>query len=157
MYSFPLVSVNRSDMHYGSYYTFFLLCIIMTDFSFCFSLSYTVIYISNTRLLLFLLQFCCSWNGADECTSKNSWWLPTPILSSSSSSVTLDGTVCGSGQFITALRYAWRESPCVFKRCAVYSQANNLPAPPFVTVKPRGSGTAFTYDIDWSKPQLIPQ
>ena len=101
-------------------------------------------------------QFCCTWNGKDECTPKNSWWLSAPIVKYTTSSVTLDGTVCGSDQFIAGVRYAWRISPCIFKKCAVYSQSNDLPAPPFIFVKPNNSSTEFTYTIDWSKPQVIP-
>ncbi|XP_070189718.1 sialate O-acetylesterase-like isoform X2 [Littorina saxatilis] len=101
-------------------------------------------------------EFCCSWNGKAECTPKNSWWLPAPIISTDPTTLSLDGSVCGADQFIVGLRYAWHESPCVFKHCAVYSTSNDLPAPPFITIKPQSSGTAFTYTIDWSKPQLIP-
>jgi hypothetical protein len=53
-------------------------------------------------------------------------------------------------------RYAWRESPCVFKQCAVYSQTTDLPGPPFITVKPDSAGKAFSYTIDWSSPQPMP-
>lgn len=101
-------------------------------------------------------EFCCSWNGGDKCASQNAWWLPTPIQTSTTSTISLDGTVCGDGQYITALRYAWRESPCIFKKCAIYSQSTDLPGPPFITVKPDSAGRLFTYEIDWSEPQRIP-
>ncbi|KAK7474786.1 hypothetical protein BaRGS_00033967 [Batillaria attramentaria] len=101
-------------------------------------------------------ELCCTVNGQDECTQKNSWWLPSPIMDWDSSSVSLDGMVCGEGQYAAGIRYAWRESPCVFKRCAVYAEVNELPAPPFISTKPKGSSTEFSYTIDWSKPQIIP-
>ena len=107
------------------------------------------------HLVLRVFQFCCTWKGAGECDGLSSWWLPTTVLSGEAAALTLDGGVCGADQFIVGLRYAWRETPCVFQRCAVYS-TSGLPGPPFVTVKPPGSGTQFTYDIDWSQPQVIP-
>ena len=33
--------------------------------------------------------------------------------------------------FPSGVRYAWRESPCEFKKCAIYESVNSLPGPPF--------------------------
>lgn len=32
---------------------------------------------------------------------------------------------------VVGIRYAWRESPCQFKKCAIYGAKNGLPMPPF--------------------------
>ena len=32
---------------------------------------------------------------------------------------------------LVGLRYAWRETPCPFKRCAIYGADNGLPMPSF--------------------------
>jgi len=37
---------------------------------------------------------------------------------------------CGAGNLPIYVRYSWKEDPCIFKRCAVYS--GNLPSPPFI-------------------------
>jgi len=34
-------------------------------------------------------------------------------------------------EYTMGVRYAWRESPCQFKKCAVYTKENNLPMAPF--------------------------
>ncbi|CAG5123855.1 unnamed protein product [Candidula unifasciata] len=60
-------------------------------------------------------------------------WEPTVIISNTSTQVTLQAAVCSEGQQILGLRYAWTNSPCALKMCAVYSTINELPAPPFVS------------------------
>ena len=32
---------------------------------------------------------------------------------------------------VVGIRYAWRRSPCPFKKCAIYGAKNGLPMPPF--------------------------
>lgn len=104
-----------------------------------------------------LFQFCCTLHGTGSCTPENSVWQPSHVLASNISSISLDGTVCGSGQMIVGIRYAWRESPCNFKQCAVYSLGNSLPGPPFLSLKPKNNtGAEFTYKINWTQPQIIP-
>jgi len=39
---------------------------------------------------------------------------------------------CPPGYAAKGLRYAWATAPCEFKQCAVYSQENGLPGPPFL-------------------------
>ncbi|BFZ00309.1 hypothetical protein BsWGS_03347 [Bradybaena similaris] len=58
-------------------------------------------------------------------------WTATNISSSDTSSVTLNN-VCSTGSSVEGVRYAWRESPCSLKACAVYEKVNELPAPPFI-------------------------
>ncbi|BFZ09713.1 hypothetical protein BsWGS_12752 [Bradybaena similaris] len=60
-------------------------------------------------------------------------WMPTSITSFNQTGVTIFSNICSPGQSLVGLRYAWRESPCAFKNCAVYETVNFLPAPPFVT------------------------
>ncbi|BFZ09709.1 hypothetical protein BsWGS_12745 [Bradybaena similaris] len=61
----------------------------------------------------------------------NARWAAANITSHDQVSVTLHNT-CHSGEIIKGVRYAWRESPCSFKACAVYGKVNGLPAPPFI-------------------------
>lgn len=53
------------------------------------------------------------------------------MVASDNISVTIQVDVC-SGIDVKGLRYEWRESPCDFKKCAVYEKVNGLPGPPFV-------------------------
>lgn len=32
---------------------------------------------------------------------------------------------------LVGIRYSWRETPCPFKKCAIYGANNGLPMPPF--------------------------
>ncbi|CAG5130235.1 unnamed protein product [Candidula unifasciata] len=61
-------------------------------------------------------------------------WVPATIIAYNKTAITLNSNVCNPGQQLLGLRYAWRESPCAFKKCAVYETVNSLPAPPFVTI-----------------------
>ncbi|XP_033739356.1 sialate O-acetylesterase-like [Pecten maximus] len=72
-------------------------------------------------------EVCCL---ARQCAATHRYWKSVPIVSHGVSSVTLDTTKCGNVS-VSAVRYAWRESPCEFKQCAVYGRDNDLPAPPF--------------------------
>ena len=65
------------------------------------------------------------------CSTKDSTWISAPITEYDKQTVTISYGGCAS-QYVTAIRYAWRESPCPFKKCAVYSVENSLPAPPFI-------------------------
>ncbi|CAG5125211.1 unnamed protein product [Candidula unifasciata] len=58
-------------------------------------------------------------------------WVAANITSHDQVSVTLHNP-CRAGESIKGVRYAWRESPCSFKACAVYGKVNSLPAPPFI-------------------------
>ncbi|KAK6169981.1 hypothetical protein SNE40_018484 [Patella caerulea] len=78
-----------------------------------------------------------------NCADDKAKWYPAPINASDNSSVTIGyGGVCGSA-LVSSIRYAWRESPCPFKACAVYTRLNDLPAPPFIEVLL--SPSAFVY------------
>lgn len=70
---------------------------------------------------------CCS---QLQCT--NNQWVPAAIIENDTTTVTIQANVCPSGENIKGLRYEWGESPCAFKRCAIYETVNGLPGPPFV-------------------------
>ncbi|OWF44707.1 sialate O-acetylesterase-like [Mizuhopecten yessoensis] len=72
-------------------------------------------------------EVCCS---AAHCNQNTGNWKPAPMISHNVASVTLNTSQCGHVT-VAAVRYAWRESPCVFKQCAVYGRDTDLPAPPF--------------------------
>ncbi|XP_060070507.1 sialate O-acetylesterase-like [Ylistrum balloti] len=72
-------------------------------------------------------EVCCS---TTICDKNNGNWLPAPVASHDISSVTLSTSRCGQTT-VSAVRYAWRESPCEFKKCAVYGRDTDLPGPPF--------------------------
>ncbi|OWF44709.1 sialate O-acetylesterase-like [Mizuhopecten yessoensis] len=59
-------------------------------------------------------EVCCSYR---ECNLNYGVWQPAPITSHDVSSITLDTSPCGHVP-LSAVRYAWRESPCAFKECA---------------------------------------
>ncbi|XP_021365144.1 sialate O-acetylesterase-like [Mizuhopecten yessoensis] len=72
-------------------------------------------------------EVCCS---EALCDKNNGNWKPAPMTSQDVSSVTLNTIKCGHVT-VAAVRYAWRESPCPFKQCAVYGRDTDLPGPPF--------------------------
>ena len=52
-------------------------------------------------------------------------WGPTTVQLSTS--------LCSPTEQVSALRYAWRDWPCDFKACPIYSASKILPAPPFTS------------------------
>ncbi|XP_071113690.1 sialate O-acetylesterase-like [Haliotis cracherodii] len=67
--------------------------------------------------------------------SENITWFPLPMASHDDTSVTFNySQIClqPKDMMVSALRYAWRESPCPLKQCAVYNKESGYPAPPFV-------------------------
>ncbi|XP_033739756.1 sialate O-acetylesterase-like [Pecten maximus] len=72
-------------------------------------------------------EVCCS---ATKCDKNFGNWKPAPMTSHHISSVTLNTSQCGQVA-VSAVRYAWRESPCLLKRCEVYGRDTELPGPPF--------------------------
>ncbi len=60
-------------------------------------------------------------------------WFPAPIIQSDASSVKLSWKQSCFQKQLLGLRYLWLESPCQYKKCAIYSIKNQLPATPFVT------------------------
>ncbi|XP_046574662.1 sialate O-acetylesterase-like isoform X2 [Haliotis rubra] len=67
--------------------------------------------------------------------SENITWFHLPMVSHDDTSVTFNySQIClqPKDMMVSAIRYAWRESPCPFKQCAVYNKESGYPAPPFV-------------------------
>ncbi|XP_029571407.1 sialate O-acetylesterase isoform X1 [Salmo trutta] len=75
-----------------------------------------------------IFQICCSVVRA-PCDSL-SLWVPAPILQWGVSAVQVSTNYCSMDN-VAGLRYAWRDWPCDFKACPVYSADGVLPAPPF--------------------------
>ncbi|XP_013395194.1 sialate O-acetylesterase [Lingula anatina] len=83
-------------------------------------------------------ELCCSHDNTSisQCNETSTLWHEVPLVSHDSTSVTMSyGKVAGCvGQWVMGMRYAWRETPCEFLACPIYSVENGLPAPPYVTV-----------------------
>ncbi|XP_078102720.1 sialate O-acetylesterase [Sander vitreus] len=74
-------------------------------------------------------EICCS-ETRNPCGPK-SRWVPAPIMQQGPTSVQLSN-LCALTDEVAALRYAWRDWPCEFKACPIYSSSRILPAPPFI-------------------------
>ncbi|XP_057307116.1 sialate O-acetylesterase-like [Hydractinia symbiolongicarpus] len=66
-------------------------------------------------------------------TKKQTKWLPYNITNSSRYTVSFRVYKFDELE-VTAVRYNWRQQPCQFKKCAVYS--GNLPSPPYIQYAP---------------------
>ncbi|XP_071153923.1 sialate O-acetylesterase-like isoform X1 [Mytilus edulis] len=76
-------------------------------------------------------EICCTTIN-HVCVKHDKGWISAPMKSHDTSSVTINTSGCQLGQHsIGGVRYAWKESPCPFKQCAVYGAGNGLPGPPF--------------------------
>ncbi|XP_072024346.1 sialate O-acetylesterase-like isoform X3 [Amphiura filiformis] len=73
-------------------------------------------------------EVCCSFQ--DTCQA-NDVWLPLPVISLTNIYAITLSYDCLMAKPV-ALRYLWRDYPCTFKDCTVYTEKNNLPALPFV-------------------------
>lgn len=76
-----------------------------------------------------IFEICCSSTKA-PCGPK-SRWVAAPIMQWDLTTVQLSAS-CPSTDEVAALRYAWRDWPCSFKGCPIYSAGGILPAPPFI-------------------------
>ncbi|XP_064594989.1 sialate O-acetylesterase-like [Liolophura sinensis] len=80
-------------------------------------------------------EVCCSANVNVKCLTNDAEWKPAPIRKQRTSSIDLTYSQnCGANVHILGVRYAWRESPCPAKKCAIYSKSNALPAPPYLSL-----------------------
>ncbi|KAH3856804.1 sialate O-acetylesterase-like [Dreissena polymorpha] len=80
-------------------------------------------------------EVCCGPTESQVCQATG--WIAAPISEHGPTTVTLDTSGChGNNHIVAGVRYAWEESPCDFKKCAVYGMGTNLPAPPFVKEAP---------------------
>ena len=128
--------------------------------------------------LLLLSQVCCSDNPAHLCPSsfiKVSYapgrqWVPAPILSHTPSSLTLlacsppeDESLPENGaespaapppvMHVVGVRYAWRETPCVLRGCAVYGAESDLPMPPYIRLRLRADG--LSHELEAGQVNLM--
>ncbi|XP_035536313.1 sialate O-acetylesterase [Morone saxatilis] len=74
-----------------------------------------------------IFEICCLGTKA-PCEPKSPW-VPVPIMQWGVTTVLLPN-LCGGE--VAALRYAWKDWPCDFKACPIYSRSRILPAPPFI-------------------------
>ena len=65
-------------------------------------------------------------------------WTRAPIIASDSHSVTLSYKACAN-MYIMGWRYIWRETPCEYKSCPLYTVENDLPAAPYYSTGLIGS------------------
>ncbi|KAJ8400354.1 hypothetical protein AAFF_G00397370 [Aldrovandia affinis] len=74
-----------------------------------------------------IFEICCT--KVQEPCGSDSKWLPAPIMQWGTSYIQVSTAMCE--EVVSGLRYAWRDWPCDFKACPVYSADRELPAPPF--------------------------
>ena len=58
--------------------------------------------------------------------------MDAPIINHDQHSVTMSYKGACSNKYVMGLRYAWQESPCNFKKCAVYITENEMPMAPLL-------------------------
>ncbi|KAA0714858.1 Sialate O-acetylesterase [Triplophysa tibetana] len=75
-------------------------------------------------------EICCPVN---QTCLEDSRWIPVPTKKLSSHSILLSIKQCPTKP--AALRYLWRDWPCDFKACPIYSSDRILPTPPFLINK----------------------
>ncbi|ESO83283.1 hypothetical protein LOTGIDRAFT_133687, partial [Lottia gigantea] len=92
----------------------------------------TVFFIRTIHKNRASFKICCSTSKTD--CGSNDQWVAAPITHHQGASVTLNTSGC-HGKHMVGLRYAWRESPCLFKKCAIYGRDNDLPGPSFIRNK----------------------
>ncbi|XP_068440734.1 sialate O-acetylesterase [Clinocottus analis] len=77
-----------------------------------------------------IFEICCS--GVQTPCGPESHWVAAPIMHWGPTTVQLSTSLCPLPGGVAALRYAWRDWPCEFKACPIYSASGILPAPPFI-------------------------
>ena len=73
-----------------------------------------------------------SHSGFEVCCKKNDGslaWMEALLFKLDKGAVIIKNP-CTEVETPINVRYSWRDDPCVFKKCAVYS--GNLPSPPFI-------------------------
>ncbi|KAF3693001.1 Sialate O-acetylesterase [Channa argus] len=89
-----------------------------------------------------IFETCCSEIKA-PCDPK-SLWIPAPIIQWGPATVHLSANMCPPTTEVAALRYAWKDWPCDFKACPLYSASKVLPAPPFISNRYPIRGSVWT-------------
>ncbi|XP_076591174.1 sialate O-acetylesterase isoform X1 [Chaetodon auriga] len=77
-----------------------------------------------------IFEICCSMIQAP--CGPMSRWVAVPIMQWGPTTVQIAANLCSPTDEVTALRYAWRDWPCSFRACPIYSASGILPAPPFI-------------------------
>ncbi|KAK9520605.1 hypothetical protein VZT92_020478 [Zoarces viviparus] len=77
-----------------------------------------------------VFEICCA--GIQTPCGPKSSWVPAPIMHWGPTTVQLSTSLCQPTYKVATLRYAWRDWPCDFKACPIYSASGILPAPPFI-------------------------
>lgn len=75
-------------------------------------------------------ELCCSTNNQSRCDGTDSVWMETPIIKEEPHKITVSYKGTCSNKYIMGYRYAWRESPCPFKECALYVKGTDIPFGP---------------------------
>ncbi|CAC5383745.1 SIAE [Mytilus coruscus] len=102
----------------------------------------------------FEIHVCCSEDKTSDCNTVYSTLVAAPITDHDKQTVSISYKGCAS-PYVVAIRYAWRESPCHFKKCAVYSIENNLPTPPFIQLIAQPSDKLLYHYGNVAIPELI--
>ncbi|KAI4828744.1 hypothetical protein KUCAC02_022820, partial [Chaenocephalus aceratus] len=87
-----------------------------------------------------IFEICCSENESPW--DPKARWVPAPIMQWGLTTVQISTSLCSPTEQVAALRYAWRDWPCDFKACPIYSASKILPAPPFIStnLQPKDDG-----------------
>lgn len=85
---------------------------------------------------------------AQQTCESTSTWVKVPVKRWNDTEVVLHSAVCPSSEVVTGLRYAWRDWPCNFKACPVYSASSALPAPPFISQRYEAAGITWQEDTN---------
>ncbi|XP_044057717.1 sialate O-acetylesterase isoform X2 [Siniperca chuatsi] len=88
-----------------------------------------------------IFEICCS--GIQAPCGPQSPWVPAPIMQWDLTTVQLSANLCPPADEVAALRYAWRDWPCDFKACPIYSASGILPAPPFIIIRHPAKGNVW--------------
>lgn len=77
-----------------------------------------------------IFEVCCS-SSFTLCGPKSKW-VSAPMKEWDDTTVQLYTGSCPYFSAAAAVRYAWRDWPCDFKACPIYSSKTSLPAPSFI-------------------------
>ncbi|XP_072309847.1 sialate O-acetylesterase-like [Eucyclogobius newberryi] len=107
-----------------------------------------------------IFEICCS--ASVSLCGPRSNWVSAPIKLWVQRTIQLSTELCPQSEEVAAVRYAWRDWPCDFKACPVYSAKTALPAPPFIINFQSSSGwkrrhiatdNYLSTEDDWQKMQ----
>ncbi|KAL2096066.1 hypothetical protein ACEWY4_008214 [Coilia grayii] len=76
-----------------------------------------------------IFEICCS-KEQTPCDSPDKFWVVVPMVPQGPTTVAVSLGGCERNH-VASLRYAWRDWPCDFKACPIYSSDGLLPAPAF--------------------------